>query len=426
MRDYFFAFFIISAIPLSFIRPMWGLMAWCWVSYMVPHRLGWGMTNTWPVASLIGAGLLFSFFTSKEKKTFPLNFHLFIYAFFVFWWVVSYLAHDTSPDGKQIFTIALKIQLMTYVSIALMNSRERIEQVFLVITMSIAFFGVKGGIFTITTGGGSRVWGPPGGFFYGNNELGQTLILIIPFLMYFYYKQQDKFKYIFLGCALLSVISILATYSRGALLALATMFLYIWLHSKKKLLSLAVVVVIGGFAVSFLPDEWTARMNTITADKEEMDTSSLGRINAWTMAYNLANENFLGGGFDAFSPENFEIYAPNPDDFHDAHSVYFQMLGEHGYVGLFLFLMLMSISFFKARSLRKKVKGNDDLIWMGRMAFAAECAIIGFMSGGVVIGLGYFDLLYHLIALTIVLNLVYNKTLNEQDELIKKEPLRMA
>ena len=67
----------------------------------------------------------------------------------------------------------------------------------------------------------------------------------------------------------------------------------------------------------------------------------MGRINTWTMAYNLANARpIVGGGFEMYTRRTFQEYAPNPEDVHSAHSIYFQMLGEHGYVGLCLFLTL--------------------------------------------------------------------------------------
>ena len=60
----------------------------------------------------------------------------------------------------------------------------------------------------------------------------------------------------------------------------------------------------------------------------------MGRINSWHMAFNVANDRpLVGGGFELYTPKTFARYAPNPEAIHSAHSVYFQILGEHGYVG---------------------------------------------------------------------------------------------
>lgn len=70
------------------------------------------------------------------------------------------------------------------------------------------------------------------------------------------------------------------------------------------------------------------------------DSSALGRLNAWWMAFNLAKANFFGGGFAIYNAQTFALYAPDPTDIHAAHSIYFMVLGEHGFVGLALFLLL--------------------------------------------------------------------------------------
>ena len=48
-----------------------------------------------------------------------------------------------------------------------------------VMALSIGFFGVKGGIFTVVGGGENMVWGPPGSFIEGNNELALALIMVL-------------------------------------------------------------------------------------------------------------------------------------------------------------------------------------------------------------------------------------------------------
>ena len=55
-----------------------------------------------------------------------------------------------------------KIQLMIFVTMMLMQSKERINQLVWVMALSLGFYGVKGGIFTITNGGAFHVRGPAG------------------------------------------------------------------------------------------------------------------------------------------------------------------------------------------------------------------------------------------------------------------------
>ena len=75
----------------------------------------------------------------------------------------------------------------------------------------------------------------------------------------------------------------------------------------------------------------------------DQDSSAMGRINAWWMAWNLASSQFVCGGYEIYNPTIFSMYAPNPFDVHAAHSIYFQILGEQGFIGLFLYLSLIHI-----------------------------------------------------------------------------------
>jgi putative inorganic carbon (hco3(-)) transporter len=78
----------------------------------------------------------------------------------------------------------LKIQLMTFVAFMAIRNRKHIEAFVWVIVISIGFYGFKGGIFTIATGGSGRVWGPPDSYLNGNNEIGLALTMVIPLANY--------------------------------------------------------------------------------------------------------------------------------------------------------------------------------------------------------------------------------------------------
>jgi O-antigen ligase len=98
------------------------------------------------------------------------------------------------------------------------------------------------------------------------------------------------------------------------------MCLFLWLKSRRKLVF--GVVLFGSFvaAVAFMPEGWETRMRSIQTYEE--DRSAMGRINTWTMAYNLANARpIVGGGFEMYTRRTFQQYAPDPEDIHSAHSI---------------------------------------------------------------------------------------------------------
>jgi len=163
--------------------------------------------------------------------------------------------------------------------------------------------------------------------------------------------------------------------------------------------------------LGMMPDKWFDKMGTIQTYEE--DASAMGRINAWWFAFNLANHNpITGGGFDTFDRILFRVYAPEPEDFHDAHSIYFEMLGEQGYIGLGLFLVLILVTWRTGSRIIHSAHGREDLKWASDLASMIQVSLTGYLVGGAFLGLAYFDLFYHLVAIIVLTRLFVNEQLN--------------
>ena len=257
-------------------------------------------------------------------------------------------------------------------------------------------------MFTIATGGVHRVYGPPGGSYVSdNNAICIALIMVMPLM--FYLSSTVKNKLIKLGffvAAGLSLVAVLGSQSRGALLAVVAMSVFLWLKSRRKVIFGVVLFGTLVTAVMFMPDVWETRMRSI--ENYEEDGSAMGRINTWTMAYNLANARpLVGGGFEMYTPRTFQEYAPNPEDVHSAHSIYFQMLGEHGYVGLGLFLMLGFFGWMTARRVIARSRDAPEHHWAGQLARSIQVSLIGFAVGGAFVNISYWELQYYELVLLV-------------------------
>jgi len=294
----------------------------------------------------------------------------------------------------------LKIDFMILVSLMLLHTRRHIELFMWILVFSIGFFGVKGGLFTLTTGGNFRVWGP-GGFIGGNNEIALAIILVIPLMRVL--QLQSKNFWVRYGLSVAMVLSAAASFgsqSRGALLATAAMSLYLWLKSPRKILFGIGILVVGGLLLAFMPESWDQRMNSI--GNYQNDASSMGRINAWWMAWNLAKSHFFGGGFDIYTPAIFDLYAPNPNNLQAAHSIYFQVLGEHGFIGLFLFLAIWWSVWRSANWLIAHGEKNPETLWCKHLGAMCQVSLVGYAVGGAFLSLAYFDLPYDILLLVVV------------------------
>jgi probable O-glycosylation ligase (exosortase A-associated) len=196
------------------------------------------------------------------------------------------------------------------------------------------------------------------------------------------------------GAMCLSGMAALGSQSRGAFVGIMVMVAFLWLKGDRKVLSAMVLVPLVALAIGFMPKEWTSRMNTI--ENYEQDASALGRLNAWQMAFNLANDRpLVGGGFEPYTQRTFERYAPDPTDVHAAHSIYFQVLGEHGYVGLALFLFLAIASWMTARRTVKAARNDPEYAREAALAQSIQVSLIGFASAGAFVNIAYWDIAYY-------------------------------
>jgi probable O-glycosylation ligase (exosortase A-associated) len=394
-------------------RPFIGGMLWVWIGLMNPHRLGWGFAYDLPFA-LAAAAVTFLgiFFNSKDFRWLgggPVR----VLILLLLWMcatTASAILVDASLDKLVDF---LKVMVMTFVVGSLVITRQQIVALIVVVTGSIAFFGVKGGIFTILTGGAFRVWGPPSSLVNGNNELALALVITIPF-MYFLAKEihllreipilkkisPSTTKMLVYVCIVLCTVAAIGSQSRGAFLAIVAMGALLWWRSKSKAsLGIALIVVAPALFL-FMPQEWFDRMQTI--ENYQQDSSALGRLAAWKMAINIANDRVTGAGFATANPVVYSLYAPEAKETLVAHSIYFQILGDHGYIGLSLYLLFWWLTYRAAIRLRKIGAQHEELGWVHTLGSMATVSIAGFAVGGAFLSLAYWDMPYYIMVILLV------------------------
>lgn len=425
MRTFVLALILAALVPISLAVPWIGVMTWTWISIMNPHKLTFGFLFDFPVAAVVGGATLVGLLITRERRMPPLNGVTLTLLMFIVWMCITSL-YAVHPDRIGImFSKVMKIQLMIFVTMMLVYRRRHLDIFVWVIALSLAFYGVKGGIFTLLHGGSGRVYGPPGGFIEGNNELALALTMCIPLLYYLRSTLRSTWaKHGMVLAMVFTALAVLGSHSRGALLAIIAMAIYLWRRSGRKVAVGAMLVTLGLMLVAFMPMAWDARMDTIV--NYQHDGSALGRINAWHMAFNLAQHRFLGAGFDAWEPDMFALYAPNPTDVHAAHSIYFQVLGEHGFVGLALFVLLWWLTWRSATWVRRRSESLPGMEATSRLVSMTQAALIGYFVGGAFLSLAYFDVPYDLLAVIVILRAEVESILRHPETAAKPAEWRVT
>lgn len=403
MRDIALTLLILGTLPFILRQPWIGVLTYAWLSLMTPYRFAFGFAYDFPFVQLVAVCTLLALLVHRDQARIDPSATLVLLCLLPMWTSVTTIFAFEPADATERLIDLWKAFLFVLVSAIVLRTRQQIDWMVWVIVVSIGFFGIKGGAFTILTGGAGRVMGPPGtSYLSDNNAIAVALIMVVP-LMY-YLRAEAKSRLIrhgLLAAMLLSAMAIIGTYSRGGFLAIGAMLVFLWLKSKQKLLLTALFVLLVPFALTSMPERWTERMNSISTYQE--DSSAMGRINTWWMAFNVANDRpIVGGGFNMYTPETFSRYAPNPEDVHSAHSVYFQMLGEHGYVGLLIFLSIGISAWIAARRTIALSRDRADLTWAAHLAQAVQVSLVGYAVGGAFINIAYWDLIYYEIVLVTI------------------------
>ncbi len=272
------------------------------------------------------------------------------------------------------------------------HSRTRLYALIWVAVISLFYFGVKGGLFTLATGGSYRVYGPPGTIIGDNNQLALAMLMALPLANYL--RTQTRNRFVGAGLlvgSLLTIVAILGSYSRGAFVGMGVLALLMLIRARNRILYIAVVGVVLVFALAFMPASFFERMDTIRSVDE--DSSFYGRLIAWRVAYMYASDHFpFGAGF--YGPqigEVFKSYFPN-EGLHAAHSIYFQVLGEHGYIGLALYLLVIASSLVASVRIIRVARNKPELAWARDMAVALQASLIVFLVSGALLSMAYYDL----------------------------------
>jgi probable O-glycosylation ligase (exosortase A-associated) len=420
MRDIALTLLFFSFLSFVFTRPYIGIYIWTWLSLMNPHRLTYGFAFYFQFAQITAIVIFISLLASKEPKRIPWTRETVILLIFTLWMLFTTFFSFFPDEAWNQWDKVWKIMLMIFATLMLINTRQKLDWLVWVVVLSLGFFGVKGGIFTITTGGFYRVQGPYGSFLDGNNEMGLALIMIIPLMRYLQLQAESFWFRRGLAVSMfLTGIAIIGTQSRGALVGIIAMGIFLALKSRNKLLTLLPMIVLAGVVTVFMPQQWHDRMSTIT--DTDQDSSVQGRFTAWRMAVNLASHRITGGGFGTFHPRIYNEYSDGNVTQTDAHSIYFEVIGEQGFIGFALFMLLAWFTWNTGSRIRRLARQSIETRWALDLASMLQVSMVGYAASGAFLGLAYFDLYYDIIAMMVICQAVLLEQI-QQESSDNKQP----
>ncbi len=279
----------------------------------------------------------------------------------------------------------------------LIDSREKLAALLAAIGLALGLAAVKGGYWALMSGFGDRVYGPPGSQFQDNNDFAIAAVMAIPLLVGWLLNVADRrVRAVLAVVVLLAILAVLSSWSRGGVLGLAAMALFVALYGRSRWLGLAAAAGLVAGTVMLFPADWLNRMATVLTPRGE--GSALSRLETWQLGWDFLRAHpVFGGGFESW------VFAtlPNGPPI-DWHSAYVEMATEHGLIGIALWLALLLGNLLALGRIGAAARRAGDA-QIASWAAMLRASQVGYMVGATFLGIAYWELLYWLLAASGVL-----------------------
>lgn len=401
MRDIALTLFI----PLSMI---WGLMTverglivLNWICFMRPYEFSWGIWTTVPTFKVALAVSVLSALIHQQIKPKLSPFLLFYLGFLAWLTLAAAFAYNTTISWQYYKDFILTNWFVAIFIFSAVNKLETLKWCLWVSAGSLAVIAAKVGL-VLGAKGGAHLTGQITGFVGDNNVFGLTLCLALAVVFGLRSTIPKKFRPVFYGIWTAALTCILFTKSRGAFLTTAVIMLLSSGTSRHPVRNVLILLALSFAAYTAAPKEFFDRLDTL--ENIEEDGSAQSRLFFWRLSYLQALERpIFGVGLDNHTTYNEAFYATELGDKtnHVAHSVYFQLLAESGFVGLGLYLIIIlwtAWALARAYSRYKGIgKSHPDLAWVAATAFWMRNGFIGYMFGSAFLNMLVFDFPWYFI-----------------------------
>jgi len=409
-RDIALTGFIFYLVPYCFTRPWIGILTWCWLTFMNPQLLCWGFARTMPFAMIVAIPTILGVFLSRDTErraipfTTPTQFLLGLWITYTFTTIMAWYP----MDAWNLWGKVSKILLFVFLSLMYFQDRKRLRYLFLIIAISYGFYGLKGGlwVFTSANPAAGAVIGPEGGCMTcGNNGLALAFCMTLPFLLFLAREEPRRWlRRVLMAMLVMTPIATLFTFARTGLVTLPLVLIMLFLRSKHKLLGLAALVVFYVGIMNFAPERLFERAASIQIHS---DNSSQMRLESWYVAWHFALDHPFGGGFWVLDhDEVFDRYLTTYLRSQSAHNIYLEVLSDHGFPGLALYIGLILSSYLSLFRLKWALRNNPKAEWLVNYCKMIQISLTAFMVGGMFLPLSYWDFFYHLISFVVLLRAI--------------------
>lgn len=437
MRDLFFVGYLGLLLLFAFKRPFLFTLIYAYVDIIAPQRLSYFLLNSIPLSLILFGLALLGFLLSDDKKDvrvtprWCLLVLLLGYCAYTHTFAVEPIAAQEKWDWvwkALVFAIFLPLTLRT---------RLRIEALALVMVLCASSLIVTGGIKTLGGGGGYGVMvlliDIDSGL-YESSTIACIAISIIPIIIWLakhgtIFKPEWRVNLYAAALVFSALLIPIGLQARTGLVCIAVLAILFLRTAKRRMLYILGAATLGLAALPLLPTSFTDRMSTM--QNYEADESASTRIAVWKWTWEFVKTHPMGGGFNAYIQNKIKYTMPVIDDNgldtgdvqsgevvdqgRAYHSAYFEMLGEQGWPGLIMWLLIHVGGVWRMEMIMRiyKKRGREDEAWVIPLARALQTAQIIYLVGAFFVGIALLPYVYMLIAMQIALDAYLSRRRDE-------------
>ncbi len=426
MRDLVLLAFIAAVLLMGLKRPFLWVLLYIYVDLVMPQKIGWGLITNLQLSLICFAAAFGGYLLLDSKEGSRVSFRQMLIVALLAWCGFTTLGAAFPEAALAKWDWVWKALLFAAFLPLTLRTKLRIEAAALVVVLSLGAIIIGGGLKTVGGGGGYdtlRLLVQENAGIYEGSIISTAAIAIIPIIIWLA-REGTIFKpgwlvWGFAGALIFACLLIpVGTSARTGLICIAVLGVLLMRTVRYRFLYAAGAGLALMAAVPFLPTSFVERMSTITGFSEDQSAST--RIVVWKWTLDYVAEHPLGGGFDAYLENSFTYDMPQisrsdnnkvvdfvevTDSARAYHSSYFEVLGEHGWPGLGIFLMLHGLGLWQMESLRRRYRrdAGQDARWIHSLANALQQAHVIYLVGAVFVGIAFQPFAFKIVGLQIAL-----------------------